>query len=75
MSASMIIHGLASARHCLTGYCSAMTEKVLASERKGDAVAFLHAAVAWYQKLGIRIERVMTPSRDIFCENALPGNG
>ncbi|GAB4283698.1 MAG: hypothetical protein Kow0058_02590 [Roseovarius sp.] len=34
--------------------------RVLASERKEDAVAFLRAAAAWYLELGIRVERVMT---------------
>ena len=34
--------------------------KVMANQRKESAVAFLEAAVAYYAKLGIRIERVMT---------------
>ncbi len=34
--------------------------QVLASERKECAIAFLKAAVAWYKRLGITIERVMT---------------
>ena len=34
--------------------------QVLPTERKESAVAFLEAAVAYYTKLGIRIERVMT---------------
>jgi len=34
--------------------------RVMANQRKGSAVAFLDAAVAYYAKLGIRIERVMT---------------
>jgi transposase InsO family protein len=33
---------------------------VMADQRKASAVAFLEAAVAYYGKLGIRIERVMT---------------
>jgi transposase InsO family protein len=32
----------------------------MANQRKESAVAFLEAAVAYYAKLGIRIERVMT---------------
>ena len=32
----------------------------MANQRKESAVAFLDAAVAYYAKLGIRIERVMT---------------
>ena len=34
--------------------------QVMANQRKESAVAFLDAAVAYYAKLGIRIERVMT---------------
>jgi transposase InsO family protein len=34
--------------------------QVMADQRKESAVAFLEAAVAYYAKLGIRIERVMT---------------
>ncbi len=34
--------------------------QVMANQRKESAVAFLEAAVAYYAKLGIRIERVMT---------------
>ncbi len=34
--------------------------QVLESEKKQSAIAFLKAAVAWYQSLGIKIERVMT---------------
>ena len=34
--------------------------QVMANQRKASAVAFLEAAVAYYTKLGIRIERVMT---------------
>jgi transposase InsO family protein len=34
--------------------------QVLANQRKESAIAFLKAAVAYYAKLGIRVERVMT---------------
>jgi transposase InsO family protein len=34
--------------------------QVMADQRKESAVAFLEAAVAYYAKLGVRIERVMT---------------
>jgi Integrase core domain len=34
--------------------------QVLADQRKESAVAFLQAAVGYYAKLGVRIERVMT---------------
>jgi hypothetical protein len=34
--------------------------QVLVDQRKKTAVAFLEAAVAYFAKLGVRIERVMT---------------
>jgi transposase InsO family protein len=34
--------------------------QVLANEKKESAVAFLHAAVAYYQSLGVTVARVMT---------------
>jgi transposase InsO family protein len=34
--------------------------KVMKTERQGSAIAFLKAAVAYYQSLGIKVERVMT---------------
>jgi transposase InsO family protein len=34
--------------------------KVMVSERKGSAVNFLKAAVAYYESLGVKVERVMT---------------
>ena len=34
--------------------------QVMADQRKESAVAFLEAAVAYYAKLGVRVERVMT---------------
>jgi transposase InsO family protein len=34
--------------------------KVLSDEKKESAVAFLKAAVAYYQSLGVKVERVMT---------------
>jgi transposase InsO family protein len=34
--------------------------QVMANQRKESAVAFLEAAVAYFAKLGIRVERVMT---------------
>jgi transposase InsO family protein len=34
--------------------------KVMANERKGCATAFLKAALAYYESLGIKVERVMT---------------
>jgi transposase InsO family protein len=34
--------------------------KVMANEKRGSATAFLKAALAYYESLGIRVERVMT---------------
>jgi transposase InsO family protein len=34
--------------------------KVMPSEKKGSAIAFLNAAIAYYESLGIKVERVMT---------------
>jgi len=45
---------------CVDDHSRLGFSQVLASERKEDAVAFLRAAVAWYRKLGIKVERVMT---------------
>jgi len=45
---------------CVDDHSRLGFSQVLASERKEDAVAFLKAAIAWYQGLGIRVERVMT---------------
>lgn len=38
----------------------------MADQRKQSAVAFLEAAVAYYAKLGVRIERVMTDNRSCY---------
>ena len=45
---------------CIDDHSRLGFSQVLASKRKEDAVAFLRAAVAWYRKLGIMPERVMT---------------
>ena len=45
---------------CIDDHSRLGFSQVLASERKEDAVAFLNEAVAWYRKLEIGIERVMT---------------
>ena len=34
--------------------------EIMANEKKASAVAFLQAAVAWYKRFGITVERVMT---------------
>ena len=44
--------------------------QVMPDERKESAVAFLEAAVAYYAKLGIRIERVMTDNGSCYRSKA-----
>jgi transposase InsO family protein len=44
--------------------------QVMASQRKETAIAFLEAAVAYYGKLGIRIERVMTDNGSCYRSRA-----
>jgi len=44
--------------------------QVLENEKKECAVAFLEAAVAWYQSLGIKIDRVMTDNGSCYKSNA-----
>ncbi len=44
--------------------------QVLESEKKESAMAFLKAAVAWYQSLGINIERVMTDQGSCYRSKA-----
>ncbi len=45
---------------CVDDHSRLAFSQVLESEKKECAMAFLKAAVAWYKRLGIRIERVMT---------------
>src|SRR5579863_6317518 len=44
--------------------------QVMANQRKESAVAFLEAAVAYYARLGIRIERVMTDNGSCYCSKS-----
>lgn len=55
---------------CVDDHSRLGFSQVLASERKEDAVAFLRAAVAWYRKLGIRVERVMTDNGSCYRSKA-----
>ncbi len=55
---------------CVDDHSRLAFSQILASERKEDAVAFLHAAVAWYRKLGIRVERVMTDNGSCYRSKA-----
>jgi transposase InsO family protein len=44
--------------------------KVMKTERKEDAVAFLKAAIAYYASLGITVERVMTDNGSAYRSHA-----
>ena len=61
MSASTMPRGSRSCRY-------------MANQRKESAVAFLEAAVAYYAKLGIRIERVMTDNGSCYRSKSVPGS-
>ena len=55
---------------CIDDHSRLGFSQVLASERKEDAAGFLRAAVAWYRKLGIRVERVMTDNGSCYRSKA-----
>ena len=55
---------------CIDDHSRLGFSQVLASERKEDAVAFLNEAVAWYRKLEIGIERVMTDNGSCYKSHA-----
>ena len=55
---------------CVDDHSRLGFSQVLDSERKEDAVAFLRAAVAWYRKLGIRVQRVMTDNGSCYRSKA-----
>ncbi|MGR3343993.1 MAG: IS481 family transposase [Paracoccaceae bacterium] len=55
---------------CIDDHSRLGFSQVLASERKEDAAGFLRAAVAWYRKLGIRVERVMTDNGSYYRSKA-----
>jgi len=44
--------------------------KVMSSEKRRSAIAFLKAAVAYYENLGVKVERVMTDNGS--CYKSLP---
>ena len=48
--------------------------QVRANQRKESAVAFLEAAVAYFAKLGIRVERVMTDKWFVLPLKDVPGS-
>ena len=51
--------------HSRLGFADIRTD-----EKKHSAVAFLHAAVAWYASLGITVERVMTDNGSCYKSHA-----
>lgn len=55
---------------CVDDHSRLGFSQVLKSERKEEAVAFLHAAVDWYRKLGIRVARVMTDNGSCYRSRA-----
>ena len=44
--------------------------RVMRDERKASAVAFLEAAVAYYESLGVKVERVMTDNGSCYLSRA-----
>ena len=46
------------------------SRKILPDERKESAVAFLKAAVAYYESLGVKVARVMTDNGSCYRSNA-----
>ena len=55
---------------CVDDHSRLAFSQVLESEKKECAMAFLTAAVAWYQRLGIKIERVMTDNGSCYRSKA-----
>jgi transposase InsO family protein len=55
---------------CVDDHSRLAFSQVLESERKECAIAFLKAAVAWYKRHGIRIERVMTDNGSCYRSKA-----
>jgi transposase InsO family protein len=51
---------------CIDDHSRIAFAKVMASEKKHCAITFLKAAVAYYESLGVRIERVMTDNGSCF---------
>jgi transposase InsO family protein len=55
---------------CIDDHSRLGFSQVLASERKEDAISFLSAALVWYGKLGIKVERVMTDNGSCYRSKA-----
>ncbi len=71
-------HGQSSARGigwefvhvCIDDHSRLGFAKVMVNEKKESAIAFLKAAVAWYLRLGINVERVMTDNGSCYRSKA-----
>lgn len=55
---------------CVDDHSRIAFSQVLESERKECAIAFLKAAVSWYQSLGITVDRVMTDNGSCYRSKA-----
>jgi transposase InsO family protein len=51
---------------CIDDASGLAFSQILPNEKKQSAVAFLKAAVAYYQSLGVNVERVMTDNRPCY---------
>jgi transposase InsO family protein len=59
-----------SRRVCIDDASRVAFSKIMKSERKGCAVAFLKAAIAYYKSLGVTVERVMTDNGSCYRSGA-----
>jgi len=55
---------------CIDDASRVAFSKIMKSERKGFAVAFLKAAIAYYASLGVTVERVMTDNGSCYRSGA-----
>lgn len=55
---------------CIDDASRVAFSKIMKSERKGCAVAFLKAAIAYYKSLGVTVERVMTDNGSCYRSGA-----
>lgn len=55
---------------CIDDHSRLGIAEVMANEKKESAIAFLDAAVAWYRRLGIKVERVMTDNGSCYRSKA-----
>jgi transposase InsO family protein len=55
---------------CIDDASRVAFSKIMKTERKGSAVAFLKAAVAYYASLGVTVERVMTDNGSCYRSSA-----